>query len=855
MTNQNLELALKIKALVEGVDKVKGLVGDVQKLQGQSKTPLGDPTQPLQDGIKKTGGLVDDLVRQMAGLLTLGAISGFVRNSIQEFNRAEAGFRGLEAVANRTGVGIGRAMQEAEKLAADGLISMQDAQKALQNLLARGYDIDDATKTIAALKDSAVSGRAAHLSMAEAVVTATEGLKNENSILVDNAGVTKNVSVMWKEYAASIGKTVNDLTQQEKVQAEVSGIMRETAAFTGQAAAAADTLQGQMAKIDAQSKAASAQLGQSLAPVMLELTKAGIWAIDKFLKPFIFFGQSAGIAVAHLASNIGAFIRLLKTRDIAAFNAEIKANRELADEMRVDLAGNLDAGVQFTPNQNAPAAGAGVTPPAGLSKSERDKAAKEAKRIAAAELALKVELAQQSARLEQDEITRSIAAYNQAYEDKLIDAQGYYAALDQLQQQQADSEIRLLESQRAAALAAKGSPEEMLRAQAEVARINAEIELIERRVADQRLANARALRQVHTEAMKSARDLIDAIEQEAFLMGLTNDERARAIALLDLEKLKASLTAEEYRKLAEAMNAALDTRQAAEERKKALEDAKQQAEEIYQALTENLQKSIADVLNNGFTGDGARGAIKTFVDFLRTSLANVISAQLTQQILNLFPKDQLLSVGGFLGLGGKRDGSNPANAVYVQDVAAAGALGGAAASAGEESSVFGGFFETIKGWFGQLSSMLSSLFSSLFSSLSGLFSGGSSLFSSIGSLFGFAEGGYTGAGGKYQPAGVVHRGEYVFSQAAVNNLGLPALNLLHRLASGIAAPRMPRLSYADGGLVDLPAGGAQPTVNSSTRIVNLFDPSQVAGALGKTREFEQAVLNVVQLNPSVIKGL
>ncbi|VFT61994.1 Prophage tail length tape measure [Klebsiella pneumoniae] len=33
---------------------------------------------------------------------------------------------------------------------------------------------------------------------------------------------------------------------------------------------------------------------------------------------------------------------------------------------------------------------------------------------------------------------------------------------------------------------------------------------------------------------------------------------------------------------------------------------------------------------------------------------------------------------------------------------------------------------------------------------------------------GFASGGYTGPGGKYQPAGIVHKGEYVFDQASTN---------------------------------------------------------------------------------------
>lgn len=43
---------------------------------------------------------------------------------------------------------------------------------------------------------------------------------------------------------------------------------------------------------------------------------------------------------------------------------------------------------------------------------------------------------------------------------------------------------------------------------------------------------------------------------------------------------------------------------------------------------------------------------------------------------------------------------------------------------------------------------------------------------------GFASGGYTGPGGKYQPAGIVHKGEYVFDQASTNRIGVSQLEAL-----------------------------------------------------------------------------
>lgn len=59
----------------------------------------------------------------------------------------------------------------------------------------------------------------------------------------------------------------------------------------------------------------------------------------------------------------------------------------------------------------------------------------------------------------------------------------------------------------------------------------------------------------------------------------------------------------------------------------------------------------------------------------------------------------------------------------------------------------------------------------------------------------FDSGGYTGRGGKYDPAGIVHRGEYVFDQDSVARIGLRNLARLHR-------------GYADGGLVGAASSGA-----------------------------------------------
>lgn len=81
---------------------------------------------------------------------------------------------------------------------------------------------------------------------------------------------------------------------------------------------------------------------------------------------------------------------------------------------------------------------------------------------------------------------------------------------------------------------------------------------------------------------------------------------------------------------------------------------------------------------------------------------------------------------------------------------------------------------------------LNSAFKGLFG---GLFDGVAGLFSSSASAFpGFSKGGYTGSGGRMQPAGMVHKGEYVFDQAATRRIGVGNLQAMQAGAT----PRAPQ---------------------------------------------------------------
>ncbi|SES05421.1 phage tail length tape measure family protein [Rhizobium sp. NFR03] len=74
--------------------------------------------------------------------------------------------------------------------------------------------------------------------------------------------------------------------------------------------------------------------------------------------------------------------------------------------------------------------------------------------------------------------------------------------------------------------------------------------------------------------------------------------------------------------------------------------------------------------------------------------------------------------------------------------------------------------------------------------------GAQATFAAGGGLGLYDSGGFTGPGGKMTPAGIVHKGEYVFDAESVKRLGVPNLERLRGYAAGglVDAPRAPRLN-------------------------------------------------------------
>lgn len=107
---------------------------------------------------------------------------------------------------------------------------------------------------------------------------------------------------------------------------------------------------------------------------------------------------------------------------------------------------------------------------------------------------------------------------------------------------------------------------------------------------------------------------------------------------------------------------------------------------------------------------------------------------------------------------------------------------------------------------------------------------------------GYGTGGYTGHGGKYEPAGVVHRGEFVFTKESTSRIGV---GNLYRLMRG----------YATGGLV----GGGSPAVSPMGGVSVYAPVSVTTGQTGdqKQQQNSGAIAKAYQkvIDSSVKEGI
>lgn len=312
-----------------------------------------------------------------------------------------------------------------------------------------------------------------------------------------------------------------------------------------------------------------------------------------------------------------------------------------------------------------------------------------------------------------------------------------------------------------------------------------------------------------------------------------------------------------------------------------LDQMRQQTDLLQQSVRSTFQQSFQEALSSLAKGTASLSdAVQAFFLSMAHGMAEFVARDWSQKASSL--------LGGLLGTGeDEAEGTAAAQAITAAGVTAAGAIQTAgnqaalaiAAAAGAASPGAALDAAAALGQSGQQiqtgAGAVASSAAQLASAVGGMNPGAQAIVqaavqllqaaitmaaaNSAGTAAGFAGGGFTGQGGKYTPAGIVHRGEYVMPQETVRGYGLEAMRAIHAgrarfvTAPGPSASRRSAHSFADGGFADrgMPQGA---TVNNRFRFVTVFDIEDVAKRLANSREFEKSVVTVASSNGRAISG-
>lgn len=309
----------------------------------------------------------------------LATVGGSMQFAIAQAAQYESSMKTLEIVSRVTGGSFKDAKALIDEFS-DSISSPAAVASAVRVFQSMNMSMDDQRRLIKGIRDGLV---AMGMDVNEQLPLMALAIKRQESALLDNMGVTRTIEMMYKEYAKTLGTTVDRLTQEQKEQAVVNGVLKETAVYAGTAESSTETYAGSVNNL----KAAQRELGKEIG----EVVNPALTAMNNLL--------------ADATRNMAAFVRATPKNllEIGRGLTEQTANAPVGAANRPRFVGgnpslNTEGGGLVIPGLGIPNSGYKIAPtinpqaPAGPSEEELRKAKRLAEMIAADQKRLREKL-------------------------------------------------------------------------------------------------------------------------------------------------------------------------------------------------------------------------------------------------------------------------------------------------------------------------------------------------------------------------------------------------------------------------------------------------------------------------------
>lgn len=241
----------QIKIVISGDSK--SLIAELKKAGVEVKAFTKD-SEGAGKGAKSFGSEAKGLAAELGLLYGLNQVVGMVKDFGVESYQAAAAAERLGRATDNMAKGIGesgQAMVDAITGASQGTISQLDAMTAANKAMMFGL-VEDKQQMAELTQIAVTLGAAMGQGAGKSIDDLTTALGRQSPMILDNLGITLKLEEAHRIYAASLGKTAEELTDAEKKQAfvnaalekgkekvaELGGVTVDSAAKTEQLAAA-----------------------------------------------------------------------------------------------------------------------------------------------------------------------------------------------------------------------------------------------------------------------------------------------------------------------------------------------------------------------------------------------------------------------------------------------------------------------------------------------------------------------------------------------------------------------------------------------------------------------------------------
>lgn len=270
---------------------------------------LQQKTDQAADATTKAAAQTDKLDFSLAALagttFAVAAGVGKVTTALFELSAAAAPLadarRSFVTLAAESGISADKLLGDLQRVTRGTVDSATLIQSANRALIAGGADIANELPRIFEIASAAA--RATGQDLGFVVETLTKGIIKASPLLIDNAEVYIQIGSAVDDYADKLGKSTEELTQQERQIAVLNAVLEQggelVERFGGQEAALAD----QFRRTDVAGRQLSQGIGELLIPVTSRLA-AAIEAVILVEKFFI----ANTLAAANVIGSLGQII-------------------------------------------------------------------------------------------------------------------------------------------------------------------------------------------------------------------------------------------------------------------------------------------------------------------------------------------------------------------------------------------------------------------------------------------------------------------------------------------------------------------------------------------------------------------